>query len=544
METLLLTTKQEDIKTAAEILRNGGLVGMPTETVYGLAANALSSEAVSSIFVAKGRPSDNPLIVHISSVEDIEKYNLVRDFPESARLLAENFWPGPLTIIMPKSDLIPKEVTGNLDSVGIRLPSHPAARALIKEAGTPLAAPSANLSGSPSPTTAQHVMDDLYGRIGAVVDGGQSDVGLESTVITVCTNPPMVLRPGGVTLEELREVLGEVSLSDAVLEKLKEGEEAASPGMKYKHYSPKAKVYLVKGNTKAFCDFVNSQPADTTAVLCYNEDVPFIRRKTISLGSKADSKAQAHNLFAALREADQIDGVTTVFVPCPETEGLGMALFNRLIRAAGFEIIDLKNTPSYTLIGLTGPTGAGKGQVANYLREQGFATVDADKIAHKALEDPLCIKSLVDAFSSDILNPDGTINRKKLAFYAFENEDFTKVLNSITHPVILKLAKEKFESLAKEGFKYIVFDAPTLFESGAHTLCQKIIAVTAPFETRLERIMRRDNLTKEEAISRMSAQKPSEFYREKSDFVITNDSDLESLKAQTLNVIKELADEQ
>ncbi len=544
METLLLTTKQEDIKTAAEILRNGGLVGMPTETVYGLAANALSSEAVSSIFVAKGRPSDNPLIVHISSVEDIEKYNLVREFPESARLLAEHFWPGPLTIIMPKSHLIPKEVTGNLDSVGIRLPSHPVARALIKEADLPLAAPSANLSGSPSPTTAQHVMDDLKGRIGAVIDGGQSDVGLESTVITVCTNPPMVLRPGGITLEQLKEVLGEVSLSDAVLEKLRDGEEAASPGMKYKHYSPKAKVYLVKGDSKDFCGFVNSQPFNTTAVLCYNEDAPYIHHKTISLGNRADSKAQAHNLFGALREADRIEGVTTVYVPCPDKEGLGMALFNRLIRAAGFEIIDLKDTKAYTLIGLTGPTGAGKGQVASILREQGFATVDADKVAHKALENPECIKNLVENFGEDILNSDGTINRRKLAGFAFKNEESTKALNSITHPVILQLAKAEFEHLAKEGFENIVFDAPTLFESGADTLCDKIIAVTASFETRLERIMCRDNITKKEAHSRMSAQKPSEFYEEKADFVITNNSDLENLKTQTITVIKELCDEQ
>lgn len=544
METLLLTAKQEDIKTAAEILRNGGLVGMPTETVYGLAANALNSDAVSSIFIAKGRPSDNPLIVHISSVEDIEKYNLVREFPESAKRLAEHFWPGPLTIIMPKSDIIPKEVTGNLDSVGIRLPSHPEARALIKEADCPLAAPSANLSGSPSPTTAQHVMDDLSGRIGAVVDGGQSDVGLESTVITVCTNPPMVLRPGGVTLEELREVLGEVALSDAVLEKLKEGEEAASPGMKYKHYSPKAKVYLVKGTSEDFRNFVNAQPFYTTAVLCYSEDAASIHHKTISLGNKTDSKAQAHNLFSALREADTFEGVTTVYVPCPDPDGLGMALFNRLIRAAGFEIIDLKNIKPYTLIGLTGPTGAGKGQVANILREQGFATVDADKVAHKALENSRCITKLTEAFGEDIVNPDGTINRRQLASYAFENKESTQKLNSITHPVILALAKEEFEALSKDGYKNIVFDAPTLFESGAHTLCDKIIAVTADFDTRLERIIKRDSITQDEAIARMSAQKPSEFYAENADFEIKNNTDLESLKVQTLRVIKELTDEQ
>ena len=341
MNTLMLSTTKEDIKTAAEILKNGGLVAVPTETVYGLAANALCGEAVKSIFEAKGRPSDNPLIVHISSVDEIEKYNLVREIPKDAEKLFENFWPGPLTVIMPKSHSIPEEVTAGLDSVAIRFPSHPVAQAVIREAGCPLAAPSANLSGSPSPTTAQHVFEDMNTRIPAIIDGGSCDVGLESTVITLCTEIPTVLRPGGVTLEELRKVLGEVKLSDAVLSKLKDGEEAASPGMKYRHYAPKAKVYLVKGEDKAFIDFVNSKDAKTTVALCYTDDVNSIKNHTIPLGRKDDYTVQSHNLFCALRDADTIDGADTVYVRCPETEGMGMALFNRLIRAAGFEVITL-----------------------------------------------------------------------------------------------------------------------------------------------------------------------------------------------------------
>lgn len=342
MNTQLLTPKKENIDSAAEILRNGGLVGMPTETVYGLAANALDEKAVSSIFVAKGRPSDNPLIVHISCVEEIEKYGLVRDFPESAKKLSDAFWPGPLTIIMPKGEAVPFVTTGGLDSVAIRLPSHEVAREIIKAAGCPLAAPSANLSGSPSPTTAQHVFEDLKDRIPLIIDGGSSDVGLESTVITLCTEIPTVLRPGKITLEELREVLGEVNLSDAVLEKLKEGEEAASPGMKYRHYAPKAKVYLVKGDDKRFLDFVNSKDKNSTAVLCYNSDKEFLKVKYISLGEKDDYDTQAHNLFSSLREADTIEGIETVYVRCPKTEGLSLALFNRLIRAAAFEVITLE----------------------------------------------------------------------------------------------------------------------------------------------------------------------------------------------------------
>lgn len=342
MNTQLLTPEKENINLAAGILRNGGLVGIPTETVYGLAANALDSEAVKKIFIAKGRPSDNPLIVHISSFDEIEKYELVREFPESAKALADKFWPGPLTMIMPKGEKISSIVTGGLDSIALRLPSHKVAREIIKEAGCPLAAPSANLSGSPSPTTAKHVFDDMQGRIPLIIDGGSSDVGLESTVITLCTPVPTVLRPGKVTLEELREVLGEVALSDAVLSKLKEGEEAASPGMKYRHYAPKAKVYLVKGNDKAFIDFVNSKDANSTLALCYNSDVELLTIKAIPLGESSDIDSQAHNLFSALREADETAGINTVYVRCPEAEGLGMALFNRLIRAAGFEVITLE----------------------------------------------------------------------------------------------------------------------------------------------------------------------------------------------------------
>jgi len=342
MNTQLLNATKENIEAAAEILRNGGLVGMPTETVYGLAANALDSDAVSSIFVAKGRPSDNPLIVHISCVEEIDKYGLVREFPESAKKLADKFWPGPLTIIMPKGESVPGVVTGGLDSVAIRLPSHSVAREIIKASGCPLAAPSANLSGSPSPTTAQHVFEDMDRRIPLIIDGGNSDVGLESTVITLCTDIPTVLRPGKVTLEELREVLGEVALSDAVLNKLKEGEEAASPGMKYRHYAPKAKVYLVKGSDKDFIDFVNSKDKNSTAALCYNSDTDFLNVRCIPLGDRDDYDAQAHNLFSSLRNADTLEGIEVVYVRCPKTDGLGMALFNRLIRAAGFEVITLE----------------------------------------------------------------------------------------------------------------------------------------------------------------------------------------------------------
>ncbi|MBR3988266.1 MAG: threonylcarbamoyl-AMP synthase [Clostridia bacterium] len=341
MNTLLLSTSEEDINLAASFIKTGGVVGMPTETVYGLAANALDEKAVAKIFEAKGRPSDNPLIVHISDFEDIEKFGLVNEVPAVAKLLAEKFWPGPLTIIMPKSDNVPEITTGGLDTVAVRLPSDVNARKLIRASGCPLAAPSANISGSPSPTTANHVFSDMNGKIPAIIDGGECQVGLESTVVSVKDDVITVLRPGGITAEDLRSVYSNVEVCDAVLNKLKEGETALSPGMKYKHYSPKAKVILVKSSDKAFYDFINKQNIDETVALCYKEDEDFVKIPAILMGSKEDLEAQAHNLFADLRLIDACENVKTAYVRCPEAEGIGMAVLNRLIRAAGFEVINL-----------------------------------------------------------------------------------------------------------------------------------------------------------------------------------------------------------
>lgn len=342
LKTLLLDNTDENIEKAAEILKNGGLVGIPTETVYGLAANALDGRAVAKIFAAKGRPADNPLIVHIADFSDIERFNLVREIPESVKLLAEHFWPGPLTMIMKKSDVIPLEVSAGLDTVAIRFPRHPTAQKIIKAAELPLAAPSANLSGSPSPTTALHVMSDLSGRIEAVVDGGMSDVGLESTVITLAEKTPRVLRPGGITLEQLRSVLGKVELDNAVLHQLEKGARVSSPGMKYKHYAPKANVILLKCTDGEYIDYVNEHASESTAALCCDEDIESLNVKCFSLGKRSDYSAQAHRLFDELRKIDEDENIKTVYSRLPSLDGVGMAVYNRLIRAAGFEVIDLE----------------------------------------------------------------------------------------------------------------------------------------------------------------------------------------------------------
>lgn len=325
-----------DIIRAGEILRQGGLVGIPTETVYGLAADALNGEAVAKIFKAKGRPMDNPLIVHISEISQWKK--LVREIPESARKLAETYWPGPLTIILPKSDCIPDEVSAGLETVAVRFPAHPAARAVIEAAGTPLAAPSGNLSGKPSPTTAHTMLEDMDGRIEAVLDGGPCQVGVESTVVTLATQPPRLLRPGGITLEQLRQVLGEVEMDEAVLNPLKAGEHPASPGMKYKHYAPKANVIIVDGPYESYCAYVNGQKVPGVAAMCYNGEEARLEVPAVCYGGEEDYDEQAREVFDALRKLDEL-GAKTVYARCPEPKGVGLAVYNRLIRAAGFEVL-------------------------------------------------------------------------------------------------------------------------------------------------------------------------------------------------------------
>ncbi len=350
LNTLLLKNTDTDIAKAGEILRNGGLVAIPTETVYGLAANALDGQAVSKIFKAKGRPQDNPLIVHIS---ELSQWNsLVREIPPQAMALAEAYWPGPLTIILPKSDIIPDEVSAGLDTVAVRFPSMRTTRKIINAAGVPLAAPSANLSGSPSPTCAKHTMSDMNGRIDAVLDGGDCNFGVESTVVTLVGAVPRLLRPGAITPEDLREVLGEIEIDDAVMGELKEGEEAASPGMKYKHYSPEAEVTIIKSDLEVFCKMAEDfQDKENIFALCFDGEEEKIPLKCVTYGREEDSLTQSQRLFTALRELDE-QGAKTVYARCPSTEGVGMAVYNRLLRAAGFSVLEvsIKNGELYVKI--------------------------------------------------------------------------------------------------------------------------------------------------------------------------------------------------
>ena len=336
METVVInitTEYDKALQQSAKLLQNGEVVGIPTETVYGLAANAFDENAVKKIFEAKGRPSDNPLIVHIAKFEDLTP--LVKEIPEKVRIMANKFWPAPLTMIMKKSDKISNVVSGNLDTVAIRMPKSDYARAIIEACGLPLAAPSANLSGSPSPTNAKYVFDDMNGRIPLIIDGGNCEIGVESTVITFAEEPPRLLRPGGVTLEEMTALIGEIVVDGAVLNKLEDGAVASSPGMKYKHYAPKADIALIKSNFedfKSLCDGENNITA-----LVFDGEGEKLSCPSVEYGKENDGYSQSARLFDALRELDEM-GAHKVYARCPDTKGMGLAVYNRLIRSAGFKI--------------------------------------------------------------------------------------------------------------------------------------------------------------------------------------------------------------
>lgn len=335
IKTKLLTP--DNLKEAAEILKKNGLVAFPTETVYGLGANALSAEAVGKIFTAKGRPSDNPLIVHIVDVNGI--YPLITDFPDKAKELAEKFWPGPLSIVLPAANSIPDVVSGGLPSVAIRIPDHPVALRLLLEAGVPIAAPSANISGRPSPTNAAHVLKDLEGKIDAIVDGGECGVGVESTVIDFTADVPVILRPGAITREMIEDAIGRVEV-DTTTNKAK----PRSPGMKYTHYSPQGEVFLVSDHGKELAEkleyllTINTRHELRTAFLISTLTAQFLKKEPDLLFAFNDQEDAAHNLYNALRVCDdkQID---IIYCETYKKNGIGLALMNRLRKAAGNKII-------------------------------------------------------------------------------------------------------------------------------------------------------------------------------------------------------------
>lgn len=348
MKTELIPVNQENIDNsvvmrAGDVIRRGGLVAFPTETVYGLGGNGLNPHSSKSIYAAKGRPSDNPLILHIADRNEL--YSLVSEIPESAEKLMDAFWPGPMTLVFPKSDLVPMETTGGLDTVAIRMPNHPIALELIRTAGVPIAAPSANASGRPSPTRASHVWEDMEGRIEMILDGGEVGIGLESTIIDLTDGTPTILRPGYITQSMIENVIGHTEVDKASTEENSQHLRPKAPGMKYRHYAPKAEMTLVSGEQATVCEKIlklaseQEKCGNKVRVICTEETRPvFAELDAVSAGYRSHPEMVAHNLFRLLREAD-LDEVDILLSETFEETELGSAVMNRLMKAAGYRII-------------------------------------------------------------------------------------------------------------------------------------------------------------------------------------------------------------
>lgn len=336
---------QEKINGAGEVLKQGGLVAFPTETVYGLGGDGLNAGSSEKIYAAKGRPSDNPLIIHIADMESLA--GIVREVPEKAVKLAEEYWPGPLTMIFQKNDRVPYETTGGLDSVAVRMPSHPVAKALIQAGGGYIAAPSANTSGRPSPTRSEHVEEDLSGKIDMILDGGEVEIGLESTIVDFTSETPVILRPGYISEEMIRQVIGDVSMDKGLLI-TDASVKPKAPGMKYRHYAPKAGLTIVQGNEKLVTEYINSQckcleaKGQRAGVICTDEDQKLYDAAVVkSIGTREDEEGIARHLFGILRAFDEED-VTCIFSEAFDTPQMGQAIMNRLLKAAGHHIIYLE----------------------------------------------------------------------------------------------------------------------------------------------------------------------------------------------------------
>lgn len=500
------------VRDAAAILRRGGLLGIPTETVYGLGADALNEDAVSRIFLAKGRPQDNPLIIHVPDASWLESY--CRDVPPAAYQLAERFWPGPLTMILPRRDIVPLQTTGGLETVGVRCPNHPVTLAIIEAAGVPIAAPSGNTSGRPSPTTAAHMIEDMDGRIDGIVDGGPCTVGVESTIIDLTVTPPRLLRPGGLPLESLRQVLGEVAVDKAVTGLLAAGERPRAPGMKYRHYAPHAPVTVVTGEPERSARRIQGLLSDTAGVICFDEYAPLFPGHIIhKLGPAADKSAQARHVFDALRTFDGTD-VTEIFAQCPDDGGLGLAVANRLKKAAGFHLIDADRP---LIVGLTGGTGAGKTSALSALEDLGGTVLDCDAVYHQMLRTDPALREAITAAFGPVFCPDGSLDRQKLGTLVFSDHAALDRLNAIVYeylpPELLRRA---------QGHTLVGLDAISLMESGLGKLCACTVAVLAPAEDRVRRIMARDGISEDYARLRISAQQPDVFYRERCSHILEN----------------------
>ena len=509
---------EDKIMAVAKILREGGLVGIPTETVYGLGANGLDGDAVRRIFEAKGRPNDNPLILHVTGQQWLPRY--CQDVPPLAYVLARKFWPGPLTMILKRKPIIPDETTAGLDTVAMRCPNHPVTLAIIREAGVPIAAPSANTSGRPSCTTAQDVLEDMDGKIQGVVDGGPCTVGVESTILDLTCDPPRLLRPGGLPLEELERLIGHIDVDKAVTSPLKEGEKPKAPGMKYRHYAPKAPVTVVTGMPEKSAQEILNRVTPTSGVICFDEFVHLFRDQEVhALGPSGDKLTQAQRVFDALRTFDN-SAVTEIFAQCPDNRGLGLAIGNRLKKAAGFHVVEADS--ERVVLGITGGTGAGKTSALRAVESLGGTVIDCDAVYHQMLASDEAFRRDIHSSFPSAFDRDGVLDRQKLGQEVFSDKERLAQLNDI---VYRHMIPEVNRRVSEGTANLYAIDAINLLEGGVDQLCDRTVAVTAPMELRVRRIMARDNITEQYARLRISAQKPDEYYRGKCDCELNNAAD-------------------
>jgi len=530
METILLKANEESYLRASKLLKEGRVVAIPTETVYGLAANALDPEAVKGIFAAKDRPQDNPLIVHIATLEQMEQ--VTSSVPKDAYRLAEAFWPGPLTMILPKAPSIPDEVTAGLETVGVRMPSHMAAHRII-ELSCPLAAPSANTSGKPSPTSAAHVYEDMKGRVPLIIDGGRCSVGVESTVVDMTGDVPRVLRPGAITEEMIEEVLGRADTDVATKKGLKEGEKPKSPGMAYRHYAPKAPVVLYEGapddTFRAIC--LECTPDD--GILCFDEYKAAFREKGFkriySLGPSWDHHSHDRKLFSLLRHFDSTRAMR-IHAQCPREYGGGEGSVNRMRKSAGFVC---RKCTDKLIVGLTGGSGSGKSHFCRIAAEgrKDILTVDTDKVYHDLLDDA------ASPLTGEILGlfptagENGRVDRKKLGALVFGDAEAMAKLNEVAHRAV---AERTMEIISESSCPIVILDVPLLFQSGMDRMCTMTLALLAGRRHAESRIAQRDGISREAIAMRLGSQPGQQYYIRRCDLTLKNEGSADDFEKAVL----------
>jgi len=526
---ILSASDPRTVSVAAELIRKGELVAIPTETVYGLGANGLDENAVAKIFEAKGRPQDNPLILHVAEASEIERF--CHSIPEEAWRLAEAFWPGPLTMVLPARDTVPKRTTGGLSTVAVRCPDSDVTRAIIRTAGVPLAAPSANISGKPSTTTAQHVLHDHEGKIPVIVDGGPCRVGVESTIVDLTGDQPRLLRPGGIGPEDLFAVIGEFIIDKAVTQSVAQDTVVKAPGMKYRHYAPDCRVLIVEGDLPAAEHYIRSHWQPGNRVLCFQEELEtFADFAPLAYGQEADTDSLLAGLFSALRELDDA-AIGTVFARCPRGSGKALAVQNRLGKAAGFQSVNPRK--KHCIIGITGGTGSGKTTLLEAVRKVGGTVIDCDEVYHRLLrQDTAMLAAISERFPGTV--EEGVLNRKKLGSIVFSREKALQDLNTITHAAV---KREVIRSICPVP-SLIAIDAIGLFEGGLAELCDVTVAVTAPVEDRVKRIMARDGISEEYARNRIAAQHDDAWFRERCDQALENDGNLDAFATKCVAFLR------